>query len=236
MANKEQETEKIKIEEFDVDSFKNQATGLFEKYKNIIYGVLLGIVLLVGGLYAYFVLYKAPLEKKAEEEIFRAEYFFSLDSFDLALKGRNLPGQQGNFTGLLDFIPQYGGTYAGSRAYFMAGAALLHTGKYEESVKFLDGYSGSEPLIQSQVYAMQADAKSELNKIDEAFNLYMKAANHYPNKATSPVNLRKAALLMSDLKKNNAEALKIFEKIKKEYPQAAQRLSVDKDIARLGGK
>jgi tetratricopeptide (TPR) repeat protein len=236
MANQEQETGKIKIEEFDVDAFRNQASGIFEKYKNIVYGVSLGLVLLVGGLYAYFFLYKGPLEKKAEEEIFRAESFFSVDSFELALKGRNLPGQQGNFTGLLDFVNQYGGTSAGSRAYFMAGASLLNTGKYEDAIKFLEKYSGSDPLIQAQVYGMLGDAKSELTKTDEALKLYLKAADHFPNKATSPLHLRKAALLLSDVKKNNAEAIKLLERIKKEYPQAAQSLFVDKDLVRLGGK
>lgn len=233
---KQQEPTKLQIEDFNVDAFKDQVTSVFEKYKTIIFSVLLALVVIIGGLYAYFFLYLGPKEKKAEEEIFRAEYFFSVDSFNLALTGRNLPGQQGNFTGLLDFIQEYSGTSAGQRAYFMAGASLLNTGKYDESIKYLNSFSSKDPLMQAQAYAMIGDAKSELNDMDAALKNYLKAADHYPNEITSPINLRKAALLQSDVKKNNAEALKLLERIKKEYPQTAQRLYIEKDIARLGGK
>ncbi len=236
MSNQQQEPTKVQIEEFDVDAFKNKALGTFEKYKNIIYGALLLLVVVIGGLYAYFFMYQGPREKRAGEEIFRAEFFFSVDSFSLALAGRNLPGQQGNFTGLLDFIKEYGGTSAGKRAYFMAGAALLHTGKFEDAVKYLNNYSGKDPLMQAQVYGMIGDAKSELNDMDAAYKFYLQAADHYPNDVTSPIHLRKAALLQSDVKKNNAEAVKLLQRLKKDYPQAASRLAVEKDIVRLGGK
>jgi tetratricopeptide (TPR) repeat protein len=233
---KQQEPTKVQVQEFDIDAFKNNAISTFEKYKKIIYGLLVGLVLLIGGLYVYFFMYMGPREKRAEEEIFRAEYYFGVDSFSLALSGRNQPGQQGNFTGLLDFITEFKGTSAAKRASFMAGAALLHTGKYQDAVKYLSSFSSKDKLIQAQAYGMLGDAKSELNEMDEALKYYLKAADHYPNDLTSPIQLRKAALLYSDVKKNNAEALKLLERIKKEYPKTAERIYVDKDIARLGGK
>lgn len=236
MANQQQEPTKVQIEEFDVDAFRQQAVSTFEKYKNIVYGALLLLVIVVGGLWAYFYMYKGPREKKAEEEIFRAEYLVSIDSFKLALDGRNLPGQQGNFMGLLDFIKEYGGTAAGSRAYFLAGASLLHLGKFEDANTYLKSYSGGDPLMQAQVYGMLGDVKSELNDVDAAYKYYLQAADHYPNEATSPIHLRKAALLLADLKKNNAEAVKLLERLRKDYPKAAQVLAIDKDIVRLGGK
>ena len=235
-SQQQQNPSKIQLDEFDIEDFRNKATNFFERNSKIIYGVLAVLVIGLGGLYVYFNMFKGPKEKRAEEEIFRSEFYFSQDSFNLALTGRNLPGQQGNFIGLLDFIKEYSGTAAGKRATFMAGAALLQTGKYQEAVKYLESFSCSDKLMQAQAYAMLGDAKSELNQMDEAYKLYIKAADYYPNKATSPVNLRKAALLQSDMKKNNAEAIKLFERIKKEYPEAAERLAVDKDIVRLGGK
>jgi tetratricopeptide (TPR) repeat protein len=235
MANKQTEN-KVSIEDFDIDSFREQATGFFERYKNIVYGVLFGLILLIGGLYAYFFMYKGPREKKAEEEVFRAEYYFSIDSFNLALKGREIPGQQGNFIGLLDVIDQYSGTSAANRATLMAGISLLQTGKFQEAKKYVENFSSSDKLMQSTAYGLLGDIYSELNDLDQAFSYYMKAADYFPNKATSPIHLRKAALLMGDMKKKNDEAIKIFERILKEYPQAAQRYFVEKDIVRLGGK
>lgn len=236
MAKQQQEPTKVQIEEFDIEAFKQNTLGAFERNKKLIYAVLFALIVIIGGLYYYFFLYLGPKEKKAEEEIFRAEYYFSIDSFNIALTGRNLPGQQGNFIGLLDFINEFGGTTTAKRAYFMAGSALLHTGKFEDAVKYLNNFSSKDPLMQAQAYGMIADAKSELNDMDGALSYYLKAANHISNDVTSPIHLRKAALLQSDIKKNNAEAIKLLEKIKKDYPQSAQRMAIDKDIARLGGK
>ncbi len=235
---KQEENTKVQIQEFDINQFKNETLSVFEKYKKIISIVGIAVAIIVGGTLFYFIGYLGPKEKKASEEIFLAETYFGRDSFQLALTGRNLTGQQGNFTGLLDVIKKYGATKAGNRAYFLAGAALLQTGKFEESIKYLKKFSSADGLMQAQAYAMLGDAKSELNKFPEALEHYLKAANHFPNDVTSPIHIRKAALLLAEKLGKPAEALKQLNRIKTEFPKANNFLmnDVEKDIARLSVK
>jgi tetratricopeptide (TPR) repeat protein len=235
---KQEETAKVQIQEFDIDQFKNGTISLFEKYKKIITIVGVSLAVIIGGILYYYIGYLGPKEKKASEDLFLAEQYFGSDSFQLALTGRNLTGQQGNFTGLLDVIKKHGSTTSGNRACFMAGAALLHTGKFEDAAKYLTQFSSSDALMQSQAYGMLGDAKSELNKFPEALDFYLKAANHYPNDVTTPIQLRKAALLLGEKMGKPAEALKHLNRIKTEFPKANRLLTIDveKDIARYSIK
>jgi len=235
---KQEETAKVQIQEFDINQFKNETLSVFEKYKKIISIVGISLAVVVGGLLFYFVGYLGPKEKKASEDLFAAEMYFGRDSFQLALTGRNLTGQQGNFMGLLDVIKKHGSTKAGNRAYFLAGAALLQTGKFEEAIKYLNKFSSADGLIQAQAYAMLGDAKSELNKFPEALDHYLKAAKHFPNDVTTPIHLRKAALLQAEKLGKPAEALKHLNSIKTDFPKANPMIinDVDKDIARLSVK
>lgn len=232
---KQKEPARTEIEEFDLDEFRDNAVGTFEKYKNLIYGGILLIVLIGGGFYVYSQMYMGPRKENANNEIYRAQRYFEIDSFQLALNGRELPGQQGNFMGFLDIIQEYGGTPAANSAHYYAGASLLHIGKFDEAIKYLKAYKGKDGLTQAAAYSMMADAKSELKETDAAIKMYVKAADHYPNPATSPIYLRKAGLL-SEVEGKAEEALKYYERVEKEYPQTAQTMNISKDIVRVGGK
>ena len=236
MAQKKEPT-KVVIEEVDIDNFRQQALGTFEKYKNLIYGGLLALIVVVGGLYFYFNMYSGPREKTAQESIFKAEYYFSIDSFQLALSGRELPGQvDASFMGFLDIIAQYGGTAAGKRATYYAGICLVRLGKFDEALKYLEKSGTADPLLQANTYGLIGDCKAELGDMDAAEKFYIKATTTYPNAAMTPVHLRKLGLFYSDVRENNEKALATFESIRKDYPKAAQEMGIDKDIVRVGGK
>ncbi len=108
--------------DLDMDELKHSAQDLFEKNKNVIYGIVMAVVLIAGGLYWYFVMHKGPQEVAAKEELYKAQQSFDQDSFRVALNGRNVPGQQGNFVGLLSIIEDYGGTASGNLAYYYASS------------------------------------------------------------------------------------------------------------------
>ncbi|MGL5892339.1 MAG: tetratricopeptide repeat protein, partial [Bacteroidia bacterium] len=62
----------------------------------------------------------------------------------------------------------------------------------------------------------------------------LKAADREPNKFTTPIFLKKAAFAYED-KGNKAEALKLYQQIKTEYPDSPEAQAVDKYIYRAGG-
>ena len=71
----------------------------------------------------------------------------------------------------------------------------------------------------------------ELGQVDEAIEEYLEAANDKPNKFTSPIYLMKAGQALEG-KGNYAEAVKIYERVEKEYPTTNEGRNAEKYKAR----
>src|SRR5262249_55033574 len=78
--------------------------NVWEKYGKTAAYILLAIVVVVGGFFAYRNLISEPKEKQAEEAMFRAEEYYRADSARLALQGDNINA------GFLKVISKYSGT------------------------------------------------------------------------------------------------------------------------------
>lgn len=196
-----------------------------EKYqKGLIYGVV-GLVLLVGVFFAYRSWYKAPLEEEAQSQLFAAVQYFEQDSLTLALNG------DGANLGLLDVEDRYGSTTAGNLACYYAGLAYLHTGLYDEAIAYLKKYSPGETLGKALVNGNIGDAYSELQDYDNAVTYYKKAANSDNSRLTAPRYLMKAGTIL-EAQGKYAEAKKIYERVKKDFPNTSEGYEIDKYIAR----
>src|SRR4030095_4639635 len=133
--------------------------------KFIVYAVT-ALVLLVAGLFAYDKYFRQPNELKANESIWRAEQYFRIDSFRLALNG------DGANPGFLRVISRYGSTKAGNNAKFYAGVCYLHLGDFNNAIKQLKDFSTSEPLVNLKAHGALGDAYSELGKNADAIQEY----------------------------------------------------------------
>ncbi|HUQ97519.1 MAG TPA: hypothetical protein VM010_07635, partial [Chitinophagaceae bacterium] len=105
--------------------------SLYSRYI-IISALVLG--LLVGGYLAYKFLIQKPKEQKAADAIFKAQQYYGVDSFRLALNGDGLN------PGFLKIISTYGGTKAGELAHFYAGASYLQSGDPANAIKQLKDF------------------------------------------------------------------------------------------------
>ncbi|AFC25341.1 tetratricopeptide domain protein [Saprospira grandis str. Lewin] len=227
---------KTELQDFDVDQFRDQTTETFEKYKNVIFGALLAVVLIGGGYYFYSDFYMKPRNENANKAIFQAEAMFQKDSFLLALNGTGaaLAGQMGgSYEGFLDIIANYSGTDAANRAHYGAGASLLRLGKAEEAIKYLEAYNGKDGYSQAAAYALLGDAYSETNDNEQALSYYEQAAKESPNAMMTPIYMRKAALFNEVVMNNASRALELYKEIEQKYPEAAERLNISKDVVRL---
>src|SRR6476661_8689448 len=90
---------------------------------------LIALIVLMGGYLAYKYLYQKPREQKAAEAIFKAQEYYGVDSFRLALNGDGLN------PGFLKIASNYGGTKAGELSHFYAGASYLQLGDAAAAVK-----------------------------------------------------------------------------------------------------
>lgn len=196
-----------------------------EKYqKLLIYGVI-GLVLLVGVFFAYRSWYKAPLEEEAQAQMFAAVQYFEQDSLTLALNG------DGANLGLLDVEDRYGSTKAGNLAAYYVGLAYLHTGLYDEAITYFKKYSPVDKLSKALVNGNMGDAYSELQDYDNAVSYYKKAADSDHSRLTTPRYLMKAGILL-EAQGKYADATKIYERVKRDFPDTSEGNEADKYIAR----
>lgn len=215
--------------EVEFEVLKERANQTFQKYRTVIMAIIALVVVGGGGYYIYQVWFKAPKELAAKEAIYQAQRYFEIDSFQVALDGK-----EGQFSGMLDIISEYGGTGSANLAHYYAGASYLYLGNFDQAITFLSGYSGGDDYTQAAAYAMLGDAYSEQGNMDEAISQYEKAANTAPNEAMAPFFLRKAGLACEHTQKND-QAKTFYERIEKEYPKSADMLGIQKDIIRVTG-
>jgi TolA-binding protein len=195
--------------------------------KWIVYG-LVGLVVLLGGFFAYRNFVQVPNEQKAVEAMFKAEEYYRMDSVRLALNG------DGPNTGFLKIISKYGGTKSGNLAKFYAGSSYLKLGDYNNAIKYLKDFKTSDKLVELRATGLLADALAESGKKKDAVELYKKAGTMYPEDiANSPEYLFRAGLLFQELG-NNDQAVEMYNIIKEKYSTSQQGRDIDKYLARLG--
>lgn len=201
----------------------------FEKNKKQL-GIGIGaVVVAIAAVFYYFNVYLPPLEIEAQNSIYKAQGYFEVDSFQLAMNGDN----QGSL-GFYDIVDQYGSTAAGNLAKYYLGVSLLRTGQYEDAIAYFDAYDAKDQMTAAISLGATGDAYAELQNTEKALDYYVKAANANNNEFTTPLYLLKAGTLAETLQKYN-DALKYYKRIEKDYPLTQEGRSVKKYIARAEG-
>lgn len=207
----------------------------YETNKNLVNYVGGGLLLIIG-VFSFFKFYYLPeQEAEAQNNIFWAENYFEKDSFNLALKGGAtvITGDgQKQMMGFSQVAEEYGITRTGNLANYYAGICCLRTGKFEDAINYLSKYNNDDLMLAPIALGAIGDCHMELNRADEAVKYYLKAADHNNNEFTTPYFLKKAGFAY-ELKGNFEEALKAYERIKKEYASSTEGREIEKDIAKV---
>ena len=160
---------------------------------------------------------------------------FTKDSVNIALNGGTVDGK--NITGLLKIISNYGGTKAGNRAKYMAGASYLHIGEFDKAIKYLKEFDGNgADQVQSKAYLMIGHAYAEKKSTDDALSFYKKAASvNEKDESVTPDALMMAASYAQAIGKSK-DAIELYKKLKDNYPTSTvvSNGEVDKQLASLG--
>ena len=196
---------------------------LEQNYKPLLIG--LAVVVVLVGLFWLARMYLTKRNDEAQSQMYQAQKYLELDSINLALNG------DGNYLGFLDIAKEYKFTKAGNLARYGAGICNLHLGNYEEAIDYLDKYSKKDKVIGSIAIGATGDAYVELGDTDKGISKYLEAAEFAENSFNTPLFLMKAAELY-EINGKYADALKLYEKIKEEYPASTEGSSIDKYIAR----
>jgi tetratricopeptide (TPR) repeat protein len=169
--------------------------------------------------------YLNPLEEEAHGQMFVAEQYFERDSFNLALYG------DGNYSGFLQIIDDYGLTKASNLAHYYAGISFLKTGQYEDAIEHLKKFKSKDKMVAPIATGAIGDAYVELGETETGLDYYLRAAGLSDNKFTAPMYLMKAGLVYENLGRYK-DALETYEKVRREYPEYSRSNNIEKYITR----
>jgi tetratricopeptide (TPR) repeat protein len=220
---KKKDTAEDRIEA--VESALSKTEQFIESNQKILTYIIGGIILVILLFFGYKKIISGPRDKKAQAAMFRAEYYFEKDSLDLALNG------DGENDGFLEIVDNYGWTKSGNLAKYYAGLCYLNKGEYQKAIDYLEKFKSDDVIVSGMAYGAIGDAYMSLNNTTKAIDYYLKAADNNANDFVSPVYLLKAGWAY-ELNKDWKKAKAVYERIKKEFPQAREARDIDKYLAR----
>jgi tetratricopeptide (TPR) repeat protein len=212
-----------------LDETANKTEEFISNNQNTILSVLGGIALIVVGYLLYSKFVSGPAQDEAASDMYQAQKYFqqAVDAPQAndSLYKLSLNGGEGK-QGFVDIAKNHSGTDAGNIANYYAGMAFLNTKQFQKAIDYLSEYSSDDAYTNALALGAIGDAKSELNKSEEALEYYVKAAESNANELTTPRFLLKAGQLSFTLGKK-ADALKYFTEIKEKYEDTPEAQNID---------
>lgn len=212
----------------DVQEVYSKTEQYVDDNKNtllIIAGIL---VVLFAGYFAVTRLYLKPRTEEGMNLLWKAEYWFEIDSLDKALLGNE------SYYGFEYIADEYSATKAGSLASYYCGIIYMDKGEFDLAIDYLKSADLDDAIAGAVAKGTIGDAYVEKGMYGEALDYYEAAIDHSENSLTTPLYLKKAGLVHEDMG-NFEKALANFERIKEDYPNSTEGRSIDAYIARVGG-
>lgn len=201
-------------------TFYARAWEFVDTNKQLVYGVLAGLVVLML-LIAGFFYYRSTQQVAAQERLGRIVSFYEAGDYQMALEGT------GDRMGLLDIADEYGGTAAGNLAAFYAADAYYQIGDYERALEFFQSYDAEADILGASAIAAQAAIHENQGAFEEAAARYVEAAEQYESAATAPGYLMSAGRAYEQAGQYDA-AVEVYQRVQSAYPDvpAAQEAAL----------
>jgi tetratricopeptide (TPR) repeat protein len=222
MANQENETI------VDVEKVYSRTEKFYEDNKKNI-NVFGTVILAAVVIYLAFVnFYQKPRELEASESMWKAEYYFEIDSLNLAING------DGNYPGFAQIASDFSGTKSANLANYYMGIASYRLGDYTGAIAYLKDANLDDDMVSSVALGTIGDAYVELEQFQNGVDYFGKAVANSDNEFTAPIYMKKQAILLENLGEY-AKALDIYKSIKSKYPTSAEGQDMERYIARAEG-
>ena len=191
----------------------------------ILGGLILVLLIIVGGNRYYL----KPLNEEAAADMYYAERFFEIDSFNLALNG------YGTYPGFLNVIDDYGISKSAKIARYYAGVCYHQLGNYEAAIQQLNKFKTDDLLVGAAKYSTLGDAYVELGDLNKAISAYESGIDKFANNFSSPIMLKKLGLVYEELGQLD-QALEAYRLIEANYPDTPEGNEIKKYIGRVESK
>ncbi len=185
-------------------------------------GIVLLLLIIIGGNRYYL----KPLNEEAAADMFYAERFFEIDSFNLALNG------YGTYPGFLNIIEDYSFTKSAKIARYYAGVCFHQLGDHESALEYLGKFRTNDLLVGAAKYSTMGDAYVELGELEDAVEAYRTGVDKYENDFSSPILLKKLGIVYEELGQYD-QALEAYRRIQTTYPDTPEGREIKKYIGRV---
>ncbi len=212
-----------------IEQALTRSEQFIEDNQKILTYLLGGIILLLLLIIAGNRYYLKPLSEKAAADMYYAERFFELDSFNLALNG------YGTYPGFLNVIDDYGITKTAKVARYYAGVCYHQIGNHEEAIEMLNKFKTSDLLVGAAKYSTLGDAYVEMGDFGKAATAYGDGIEKFENNFSTPILLKKLGILYEEMGELE-QALKAYQDIQLKYPETPEGREIKKYIGRVESK
>ena len=191
----------------------------------ILGGLIVVLLVIIGGNRYYL----NPLNEEASADMYYAERFFEMDSFNLALNG------YGTYPGFLNVIDDYGISKSAKIARYYAGVCYHQLGNHEAAIQLLNKFKTDDLLVGAAKYSTLGDAYVELGDLNQAISAYKSGIEKYENNFSAPIMLKKLGLVYEELGQLD-QALETYRLIESNYPETPEGNEIKKYIGRVESK
>lgn len=191
----------------------------------ILGGVILVLLIVIGGNRYYL----KPLNEEAAADMYYAERFFEIDSFNLALNG------YGTYPGFLNVIDDYGITKSAKIARYYAGVCYHQMGDHETAIEYLEKFKTDDLLVGAAKFSTLGDAYVELGDLEKAVSSYKSGIEKFENNFSSPIMLKKLGIVYEEIG-DLEQALESYQVIESRYSETPEGREIKKYIGRVESK
>ena len=203
------------------ENFVTKVLSFFNKYQNIIYGVIIAALVIVLAILAFNRFYLQKKNAEASAQILQPRQWFmqgDTASLKLALEG------DGENDGFLDIANGYKLTKTSNTANYYAGLTYLKLGQKDEALEYLKKFKQKEDVLWYACQTIIGDLYDEQGDEDKALSYYEKAV-----KGKDPLFTPMALFKLGQLYERKGDwkkAVEAYETIEKDFFAEYQKMSV----------
>jgi len=211
--------------DLDLGEIYTKSELFLEKHKQPVTIAVVALLVIVGGLLGYQRFIAEPRAEEAREMIWKAQYYFEIDSLDQALNG------DGNYLGFAQVADEYGSTSTGNLAKFYIAVINHQKGEYEYALQYYKEAKLDDDVLRVMATGNQGDVLVELGRPAEATSQFMEAADMVKSDYTTPMFLMKAGIVYQQ-QGDWQNAAKCFSRIATDFPNSPDVNTAKKYAAR----
>ena len=227
MANNENLGSKKVEQTKENENIVTKILSFFNKYQNIIYGVIIGVLVIVLAILAFNRFYVQKKNAEAASQIQQPIRW--LTQGDTASLKKALEGD-GENDGFLDIASGYKLSRTSNTANYYAGLTYLKLGQKDEAMEYLKKFKKKEDILWYACQATIGDLYDEQGDESNAISYYEKAVKG-KDPFFTPIALFKLGQ-MYERKGDWKKALDAYETIEKDFYSEYNKMSVAQYVER----